>query len=170
MSLLVGFPTRPQWNEVPIFRAFFYACRERCSISGALLPLSQFPVPRFPSGTPIERDNHLQNLIHIIPWKFIFPLESWVRVPPPCSPTGSLWRERATVCLPEPFYQMGKNIRSLSMEPHTDRRPTYNRVQPGSPRGSLTTLLSLPQCHAALSTIPSTLAWVDQSPVSQCVL
>jgi hypothetical protein len=25
-----------------------------------------------------------------------------------------------------------------------------------------------PQCHAAFGTIPSTLAWVDQSPVSQC--
>jgi hypothetical protein len=25
-----------------------------------------------------------------------------------------------------------------------------------------------PQCHAAFSTVTSTLAWVDQSPVSQC--
>jgi hypothetical protein len=64
---------------------------------------------------------------------------------------------------------MGKNISSLSTEPHTDGRPTYNVVQHGSPRGSLTTLLSLPQCHAALGMIPSTLAWVDQSPVSQRV-
>ena len=31
------------------------------------------------------------------------------------------------------------------------------------------TLLSLPQCHAGFGTIPSTLPWVDQSPVSQCV-
>jgi hypothetical protein len=61
------------------------------------------------------------------------------------------------------------NIRSLSMEPHADRRPTYNRVWSGSPRGSLTTLLSLPQCHAALSMILSTLAWGDQSPVRQHV-
>ena len=35
-------------------------------------------------------------------------------------------------------------------------------------RGSFTTLLSLSQCHAAFSTIPSTLAWVNQSPVSVC--
>jgi hypothetical protein len=61
----------------------------------------------------------------------------------------------------------GENIWSPSTEPHTDGRPTYNGVQPGSPSGLLTTLLSLPQCHAALGTIPSTLAWVDQSPVSQ---
>jgi len=33
-------------------------------------------------------------------------------------------------------------------------------------KGSLTTLLSLLQCHAAFGTIPSTLAWVDQSPFS----
>jgi len=38
------------------------------------------------------------------------------------------------------------------------------------PRGIVTALLSLPQCHAAFSTIPSTLAWVDQNPISQCVL
>jgi hypothetical protein len=37
------------------------------------------------------------------------------------------------------------------------------------PRGSLTTLLSLPQCLAAFGTILSTLAWLDQSPVSQHV-
>jgi hypothetical protein len=67
----------------------------------------------------------------------------------------------------EPSYKMGKNIRSPSTEPHADGRPTYNGVQRGSPTGSLTTLLSLPQCRAALVTIPSTLAWVDQSPISQ---
>jgi hypothetical protein len=78
------------------------------------------------------------------------------------------------VCLPESpkrsLLHMGKNIRSQSMEPHADRRPTHNGVRPGSPTGSLMTLLSLPQCHAALGTIPSTLAWVDQSPISQRVL
>jgi hypothetical protein len=37
------------------------------------------------------------------------------------------------------------------------------------PKGIVTTLQSLPQCHAAFSTIPSTLAWVDHGPVSQHV-
>jgi hypothetical protein len=64
---------------------------------------------------------------------------------------------------------MGKNIRSPSPEPHADGRPTYSGVWPGSPRGSIMTLLSPPQCHAAFSSIPSTLAWVDQSLVSQHV-
>jgi hypothetical protein len=77
------------------------------------------------------------------------------------------------VCLLSPqkgaLLHMGKNLRSPSTEPRTDGRPTYSGVRPGSPRGSLTTLLSLPQCHAALSTIPSTLASVDQSPASQRV-
>ena len=31
---------------------------------------------------------------------------------------------------------MGENMRSPSMQPHADRRPTYNGVQPGSPRGT----------------------------------
>jgi len=38
------------------------------------------------------------------------------------------------------------------------------------PKGSLTTLLSVPQCYVALGMIPSTLAWVDRSHVSQCVI
>jgi hypothetical protein len=70
----------------------------------------------------------------------------------------------------EPSPENGENIRSPAMQPHVERRPIYNVVQPGSPRGLLTMLLSLPQCHAAFSTIFSTLAWIDQSPVSQRVL
>ena len=126
---------------------------------------------------------------------FIFPSESLVREPSLCSLTGSPWTGilrhqshwsihsfihslthsfihscmSAGVPKKEPSY-IGEKTRSLSMEPHADRRPTYNGVWPGYPRGSLTTLLSLHQCLAALSTIPSTFAWVDQSPVSQCVL
>jgi len=68
----------------------------------------------------------------------------------------------------KPSYLHKENIRSLSMEPKTDGRPTYNAMQSGSPRGLLMTLLSVPQCHAAFG-IPSTLAWIDQSPVSQHV-
>jgi hypothetical protein len=60
--------------------------------------LSLFPVngplPRFPNRTTMETDTHLQNLPHPIPWKFIFSSESPLRKPLPCSPTGSLWRER----------------------------------------------------------------------------
>jgi len=62
-----------------------------------------------------------------------------------------------------------KNIRSPSMESHAFGRLTYNGVQPGSQRELLTTMLSLPQCRAAFGTIPSTGAWVDQSPISQRV-
>ena len=63
----------------------------------------------------------------------------------------------------------GENIWSPSAKPHLDWRPMYNWVWPGSPRGSFITLLSLPKCHAAFSMIHSTLAWVDQTPVSQHV-
>jgi hypothetical protein len=64
-------------------------------------------------------------------------------------------------------YEMREKHRSPSTEPHVEGRPTYNGVRPGSTRGLLPTLLSHPQCHAAFSTLPCTLAWVDQSPVSQ---
>jgi hypothetical protein len=66
-------------------------------------------------------------------------------------------------------YKMGGNMWSPSAEPHVGRRPTYNWVRLGSPRGSFITLLSLPQCHAAFSMISFTLAWVDKMPVSQRV-
>ena len=62
-----------------------------------------------------------------------------------------------------------ENMQLPSTDPHMSRRPPYNGVQPGSPRGSFMTLLLLPQCHAAFSMILSTLVWVDQSPVCQCV-
>jgi len=70
----------------------------------------------------------------------------------------------------EALLPMGKNIKSPSTEPHADGWPTYSGVQPGSPRQLLMTLLSLPQCHAALGMIPSFLAAVDQNTVSQCVV
>ena len=66
----------------------------------------------------------------------------------------------------EPSHEMGENIQSPSMEPHRDGRLTYHGVRPVSRRGLFMSLLSLPQCHAAFSTIPSILAWIDQSPVS----
>jgi len=65
-----------------------------------------------------------------------------------------------------PSTENGENIRSPFTEPHVYRRPTYNAVRPGSPRGSFTTLLSLPQCHAAFSTITSTLVLVDHTPLA----
>ena len=63
----------------------------------------------------------------------------------------------------------GEKTFSPFTEFHADWRPTNKWLLPGSLRGSLRTLLSLPQCHAALSTIHSKLAWIDQSPVSRLV-
>jgi hypothetical protein len=156
-------------------------------------PGKQIP-SRFPNGAPRERDTHLQGIFKYLS---IYILLSFSHSPrwgrPLHVPQQGPYRQgysvtRATVQA-RGFYlfihsfmyvcqspQKGallhiyrKNNRSPSMEPHADRMPTYNGVRPGSPRGSLTTLLSLPQCHAAFGTIPSTLAWVDQSPVSQRV-
>ena len=132
-------------------------------------------LPRFPNG-PLQRETPISRAFF-----YTFPSESPVNEPPPpCSPTGFLWREKLhlqsqwfihsfiSVRVPnkEPSHKNGENIWPPSTEPHVDRRPTYNGVQSGSPRGSFATLQSLPQCHAAFSTIPSTLAWVAQSPLA----
>jgi len=84
---------------------------------------------------------------------FIFPSESLVREPPPCSLTGSprtgILRHQSRwsvysfvhVCLPKspkrspPTY--GEKHRSLSTEPHADRMPTHDGVWPGSPISTL---------------------------------
>jgi hypothetical protein len=55
--------------------------------------------------------------------------------------------------------------KSPPAEPHAGGRRWYDGVLPSTPNGWLASLLSPPQCHAALGTIPHTLASVDQSPV-----
>jgi hypothetical protein len=55
--------------------------------------------------------------------------------------------------------------KSPPAEPHAGGRHWYDGVLPGTPKGSLATLLSPPQCHATLGTIPHTLASVDLCPV-----
>jgi hypothetical protein len=71
----------------------------------------------------------------------------------------------------EPFYiHMGKKHK---VTVHRAPRRWKAYIQWGAawfPKGIVMTLLFLPQCHSAFGTIPSTLVWVDQSPVSQHVL
>jgi hypothetical protein len=62
--------------------------------------------------------------------------------------------------------KQGGNIWSPSTEPHVDGSSTYIGVGPGFPRRSYTTMLLLPECHEAFSTI-TTLAWVHENPVNQ---
>jgi hypothetical protein len=62
-------------------------------------------------------------------------------------------------------------MRSPSTDPHRDRQMAY--IQWGAawfPKGIVNNTANSTQCHAALGMIPSTLAWVDQSPVSQRVV
>jgi len=141
---------------------------------------------RFPTGPLWREINTYRAFLRLSSYISIFPSDSPLREPPPCALRGSPctgilrhqnhWsiifihsRMSAGAHRKEALLHVGKNIRSPSTEPHADERPTYNGVLPGSPRGSLTALLPLPECHAALSTMPSTLPWVDQNPVSQSV-
>ena len=126
-----------------IYRAFFYTFPSKSLVNE--------PPSMFPSRVPMERELHIQRqwFIH----SFIHLLIYISQRPQIGSPPT----------------KKGENFWSPSTELHVDGRPTHNGVWPGSPRGSFTTLQSLLQCHAAFSTVPSTLAWVDQSPVSQHV-
>ena len=75
---------------------------------------------------------------------------------------SSLWRSSLGAVLPN-----WENFRQPSKELNADGWPAYSGVRSGIPRGSFTSLLSLLQCHAAFSSILSTLACVDYSPASR---
>jgi hypothetical protein len=115
---------------------------------------------------------------------YTFPSKSLVNEPPSMFPKQGPYGERSFISgssglfillylavyqVRSPPMKNRENIWSLSMEPHVDGRPTYSGVRPSSSRRLFTTLQSLPQCYTAFSTIPSTLAWVDQSPIIQHV-
>ena len=90
--------------------------------------------------------------------------------PPPHGPTaGFLWRETVRFQLRTSFTEHGKTFGHHPWSLHWDGNPVYSGVHPGSPRGSLTTMLLQPECLAAFGPILVTLAWIDQSPFSQCV-
>ena len=144
--------------------------------------LLKFPVnglPMFPNG-PLQRETPVSR-----PFFYTFTSKSQVNEPPFMFPNRVPMERDASSPEPRVYSFMhsylsespvspptknGENIWSPSTEPHVDGRPAYSGVRPGSPRGSFRTLQSQPQCHAAFSTRPSTLDWVDQNPVSQRVL
>jgi len=127
--------------------------------------LSQFPVNGPPSpGSPtglLRRETLLYRTFYIpSPENSSCPQSPQVREPPPCSPTGSLWRKifrHQSHCsiysymsarVPKkrsPPTKWGETCGHRPQTPtETDRWPTYSGVRPGSPRGLLTTLLTLP--------------------------
>ena len=155
--------------------------KERYSLSRAFqLSLKNFPVnglPRFPNGplwrkTPFSRASF-----------YTFPSESLVNESPSMFPNRVPMEREAsspepmvyhlfisvTVPIKEPSHKkQGKHLVTVHGAPH-GRKAYMQWGAPWFPKWTYTTLQSLPQCHAAYSTIPSTLAWVDQSPVSQHV-
>ena len=151
------------------------------------------PSNRFPSGVPMERGAHYRNLLLMSPGipnkqslllqqNLTFLSDSLVKWSPIHGPLWrvmllfqSQWFIHSFGCVSQspslrssPMKQ-GKNIRSTYTELHADRRIAYDEVWPGSTKGLFMTLLLLPHFHAAFSIIPSTFAWIDQSPISQHV-
>jgi len=127
-------------REASVSRAFFYAFSSKSLVNEP---------PFVPNRVPMERGfiSRASGLF-VHSFTHLYLSESPIRSPPT---------------------KNGENIWPPCTEPHVDGRPTYNGVRAGSLTRSFTTLQSLPQCHAAFSTIPSTLAWIDQSPVTQHV-
>ena len=84
--------------------------------------------------------------------------------------TGPLWRGMVHFQLRSSFTERGKTFGRHPWRPYSDGNPLYSGVCPGSPRGSFTTMVFLPKCHAAFGPILATLAWVDHSTIRQCAL
>ena len=61
---------------------------------------------------------------------------------------------------------LGKIQTNTPLALETEHLNSYGTHWRNMEGGSFTTLQSLPQCHAAFSTTPSTLAWVDQTPLA----
>ena len=117
---------------------------ERCSKSKSLV--YKPPTTTFPNRSSMERATHFQN--HWFIHSFI-SLSHQLR--------SSLTKQGENICSPSRRCPM--KMECL----HT------TGTSPGYQRGSFTTLLLQPQCHASFSMIPSTLAWIDCSPISQRV-
>ena len=64
------------------------------------------------------------------------------------------------------YIQMGKKHKVTFHEAPSRRKAYIQWAVVTIPKSIVTTLQSLTQCHAAFGTLPSTLAWVDQSPVN----
>jgi hypothetical protein len=143
-----GSPMGPLWREMPAYRTFLHL-PQYIYFYLSLRFYGKGAPSMFPNRVPMDR-----NTLSPEPLVYSF-IHSFMYV--------GLSPQKGALL------HVGKNIRSLLTEPHADRRPTHSGVCPGSQMGSLMTLLSLIQCHAALGTVPSTLAWVDQSLIIQCV-
>jgi hypothetical protein len=188
-ALLPGSPRR-----VPVERYVPFPGPSFICLSNSLLTQAPFRVPRwdhYEESCPLLglSLNYLsESPINKVSWRskispsFLKSLVKQLLFPGP--PAGHIWRERRSVSrasdlffhlyLPESSVKelstnQGENIWSPSTEPHGDGKPTQNWVRPGSLKGPFTILLLLSQCHAAFSTIRSTLTWVDQIPISQRV-
>jgi hypothetical protein len=146
-------PTESLWREMPLSRAFFY----------------------IPPGVPSKGSVPIKQNLTFLSRCPVTELS--VHDPP----VGPVWREILRFrrlrfihsSLSElPVKELSHETRKTTVAVHgapRERNAYVRWVWPTSPRGSLTTLLLLRQCHAAFSMIPATLAWVDQSPVSQRV-
>jgi len=131
----------PVWREMPFYRAVFYASLGAPTSKGSVL--SQSP-QRSLDGAPVERERERETVSRAVVHSFI---HSYL-----------------------PIKELSHEIRGKHVTFHGAPRGRKTCIQWGAawfPSELLTTLLLLSQCHAGFSAVSSTMAWFDQSPVSQ---
>jgi hypothetical protein len=174
-SLSLGSPVK-----VPSLRVPASIDRETLLFQSTSLSVSQEsplkePPSRFPNEAPMESAARFQNPSFTYlpgpPINNVSLYHFYLKDHQPRSvvPQRSLYEDGWSVSIANGLFvhsypsrfssptKQGENIWSPPTKPHADGRPIYNRVRTCFPRGSFTTLLLLPQCHASSSMIPPTL-------------
>ena len=106
--------------------------------SNYLLKLPVSGLPRFPNG-PLRRDAPVSRVFF-----YTFPSKSPVNEPPPCSPTGSLWREKLHLQSLW-FVPSFLCVRVPNKEPYHEKRGKYLVTVHEAPSGQKAYI----QCGAA---------------------
>jgi hypothetical protein len=105
--------------------------KERCSLSGAFQLSLKFPVNGLPRFPPIPyRERHPSPELS----STTFPQSPWQMSPPPCSPTGSLWRNKLHLQR-QWFIHSFISVRVPNKEPSHEKRGKYLVTVHGAPRG-----------------------------------
>ena len=150
-----GSPLGPLWREIPTYRAFLHLSQFISFYLSLRVPGKGAP-SMFPNRVPMDRDTPSpEPLVYLL-------IHSFIHV---CLPESPKW---------SPHTYGEKHKVTLHRAPRRQKVYTHwgsarfpNWIISETAVSIPVPSLSLLQCHADLGMIPSTLAWVGQSPISQ---